>query len=249
MPSEPSQSENLPRMYYELADWWPLISAPEDYAEEAVFIRAALGRGVSGAFNTLLELGSGGGNNASHLKSNLKLTLVDRSVQMLSVSRGLNPDCEHLAGDMRNIRLNRQFDSVLLHDAIMYMTTLDDLRKALETAWVHCRPGGAMLVLPDAVRETFHAKTHQGGHDGLGRAMRFLSWTYDPDPTDATYITDYVYLLRNDPDRTRVLYDRHIEGLFPRATWLRTMQDVGFTPRLIVDPFERETFLGIKDAG
>jgi hypothetical protein len=27
--------EETPRLYRELAEWWPLLSAPEDYAEEA----------------------------------------------------------------------------------------------------------------------------------------------------------------------------------------------------------------------
>lgn len=246
--NEPSQSEISPQMYRKLAEWWPLLSAPEDYAPEAAYIRTTLQAGVQGPLKTILELGSGGGNNASHLKSDFMLMLVDLSEQMLSVSRKLNPECKHLPGDMRTVRLDRQFDAVLLHDAIMYMTSLLDLRKALETAWVHCRPGGAVLVMPDAVQETFQAETRHGGHDGIGRALRFLEWVYDPDPTDSTYLTDYIFLLRTEPDHIEIVYDRHIEGLFPRAAWLQTMREVGFVPSLIVDPFKRETFLGIKES-
>jgi len=32
----------LPALYRELADWWPLLSAPEDYAEEALFYERAI---------------------------------------------------------------------------------------------------------------------------------------------------------------------------------------------------------------
>jgi hypothetical protein len=32
----------LPLMYTELADWWPVLSAPADYAEEAAFVRESL---------------------------------------------------------------------------------------------------------------------------------------------------------------------------------------------------------------
>ncbi len=95
---------------------------------------------------TLLELGSGGGNNAFHLAATFaSLTLTDLSPAMLAVSRGLNPGCEHIQGDMRSLRLDRTFDAVFVHDAIEYMTTLSDLRRALETAYVHCRPGGCAL--------------------------------------------------------------------------------------------------------
>ena len=49
---------------------------------------------------TLLELGSGGGNMASHLKRDLRLTLTDLSMQMLDESRRINPEAEHLVGDI-----------------------------------------------------------------------------------------------------------------------------------------------------
>ena len=41
-----------------------------------------------------------------------------------------------------------------------------DMRRAMETAWVHCRPGGAVLFAPDYVRENFPgALTDDGGCD------------------------------------------------------------------------------------
>src|SRR3712207_9249425 len=109
---------------------------------------------------TLLELGSGGGNNAVHLKAHFaQVTLTDLSPEMLAVSRALNPDCEHLLGDMRTLRLGRAFDVVFVHDAIDYMTTREDLRLALETAAVHCKPDGLGLFVPDYVREAFEPST------------------------------------------------------------------------------------------
>jgi hypothetical protein len=78
--------------------------------------------------------------------------------------------------------LGREFDSVFIHDAIVYMTTTYDLRSAVKTAYVHLKPGGAALFEPDYVRETFKPSTRHGGHDGKDRALRYLEWTYDPDP-------------------------------------------------------------------
>jgi hypothetical protein len=155
---------------------------------------------------------------------------------MLAVSRALNAECEHVSGDMRTVRLGRQFDAVFLHDAICYMTTLDDVRSAIETAYLHCRPGGAALFAPDHVRETFHESTDCGGHDAEGRGLRYLEWTWDPDPSDSTYLVDYAYLLRSADQTTRVVHDRHVEGLFARADWLRLLADVGFEARAV--PFD-----------
>ena len=88
-----------PKLYGELAAWWPLLSAPADYAEEAAGYQRILLEGCEQPTPTLLELGSGGGNNASHLKARFSMVLVDRSPGMMQVSRALNPECEHIEGD------------------------------------------------------------------------------------------------------------------------------------------------------
>lgn len=230
-----------PKLFTALAAWWPLLSSPADYVEEAAFYERALLDACELPAQTLLELGSGGGNNASHLKARFRMVLVDRSPGMLQVSRALNPECEHIQGDMRTVRLDRQFDCVFVHDAVVYMTTENDLRQAIETAYVHCKPGGAAVFAPDHVRETFRGSTDHGGHDGADRGLRYLEWTWDPDPDDTTIVVDYAYLLRDADGTMRVEGDRHVEGLFARADWLRVLANVGFQPtRVVFDHSELE---------
>lgn len=214
--SDGSVSDEGPKLYGELASWFHLLTAPAGYAQEAAFYGDALVEASAGRVETLLELGSGGGDTASHLKQRFELTLVDRSPGMLALSRTINPECEHLEGDMRTVRLGRQFDAVLIHDAISYMTSEADLRAAIETAFVHCRSGGAAIFAPDHVRETFRPATDIGGHDGEDRSLRYLEWTWDPDPTDTTYLTDFAYLLREADGSLRVVHNRHVMGLFGR---------------------------------
>jgi SAM-dependent methyltransferase len=240
------------KLYEDLAPWWPVMSAPADYAEEAELYSRTLVRSGDQPARTLLELGSGGGNNASHMKRQFELTLVELSAGMLGVSRALNPECEHLQGDMRTVRLGRTFDRVFIHDAICYMTTLSDLRRAIETAYLHCRPGGAALFAPDHVRETFEPSTDHGGEDGPSRSLRYLEWTTDPDPTDTTYQVDYAYLLRDADGKVRVEHDRHVEGLFSRADWLALLADLGFQGTVVpfdhseLEPGTQELFMGVK---
>ena len=224
------------KLYGELASWWPLLSAPSDYAEEAAFYREKLVGAARQPVRTVLELGSGGGNNASHLKSHFEMVLVDRSPGMLAVSRALNPECEHVQGDMRSVRLGREFDAVFVHDAIAYMTSEADLRQVFETAFAHCRPGGAAIFAPDHVRDTFAPSTDHGGHDGADRGLRYLEWTWDPDPSDTTYTVDFAYALRSSDGSVHVEHDRHIEGLFARSDWLRLLALAGFEARMV--PFD-----------
>lgn len=233
-----------PRFYAELAEWWPLFSPPSHYVEEASDLLARLSVSGHGARPTLLELGSGGGSLAFHLASRFDLTLTDPAPGMLAESRRVNPSAEHIEGDMRTLRLGRTFDVVLLHDAVMYMTTPEDLRAALDTAATHCRPGGTVAVLPDFVRETFEPGLDTGGEDGPdGRAFRYLAWTRDPVPADTTYHVDYAFLLQGPDGRVTVEHDRHVEGLFARADWLRWLAEAGLPAEAIRDPWNRDIFI------
>lgn len=222
------------RLYSDLAPWFHLLSHPSSYASESEHIARVVDAVVDGPAETLLELGSGGGNNASHLKRRFECTLTDLSEEMLALSRTLNPECEHVQGDMRTIRLGSTFDVVLVHDAVMYMTTEDDLRAAIGTAAAHLRPGGVAVFTPDTTREQFAPATSHGGHDGEGgRSLRYLEWTHDPDPEDTTYDADFVAVLRETGKPTRVEHELHTCGLFPDSTWRRLIAETGLE---LVDP-------------
>ncbi len=149
-------------------------------------------------------------------------------------------------GDMRDLRLGRQFDAVLLHDAVVYMTTEAQLRDALETAFVHTRPGGAAIVAPDLFTETFVEGSHvYEGSEGA-RQLKCLEWVWDPDPTDSTYTVDYAFMLR-DGVMMETAFDRHVEGLFSRSDWLDLLGKVGFHPettvREVAEGFSDEVFV------
>jgi len=233
--------------YQELSDWWPLFSPPIHYVEEAEDLLRRLAPLPAAGTAKMLELGSGGGSLASHLKDQFRLTLTDLSAGMLAQSRAINPEAEHIQADMRTLRLNREFDYVLVHDAVCYMTTVDDLQQAIDTAAVHCRRGGTVVFLPDFVKETFAPGTEDGGEDAPdGRGFRYLAWCWDPDPCDTTYIVDYAFLLREANGDVRAVHDRHIEGLFARATWLKAFEAAGLPATSDLDEFGRDVFLARK---
>ncbi len=235
-----------PKLYDKLAPWFHLVTAPQDYEEEAAFYSDILKQGAERPVKTVLELGSGGGNNACHMKKHFRLTLSDISPEMLKLSQSINPELEHIEGDMRTLRLQRTFDAVFIHDALDYLLTEQDLRQTFQTAKSHLNPGGILLLAPDNVRETFRELTEHGGHDGPRRAARYLEWQYDPDPADTTYTVDYAFLLRDADGSVRTIHDRHNCGLFPRVTWLNLLENCGFKSSTRDDPFGRgELFVGV----
>jgi SAM-dependent methyltransferase len=238
-----------PKLYGELAGWFHLLTPPEEYEEEAGIYGRTLEEAAEGPVRTVLELGSGGGNNASYLKRRFDMTLTDLSEEMLEGSRSLNPELEHLPGDMRALRLGREFDAVFAHDAVDYLTAPEDLRACMETAWVHLRPGGVALFVPDYIRESFTPGVDHGGTDRGDRGLRYLEWQWDPDPDDTTYLVDFAYLLREGTE-VRAVHDRHVCGLFGRDQWLGLLRAVGFRaehrPTVLSDGAGNEMFVALK---
>ncbi|MDQ3487005.1 MAG: class I SAM-dependent methyltransferase [Acidobacteriota bacterium] len=215
-------------LYADLVPWYHLVDPAEDHLDEADAFEDAFTRGAVRPPSTLLELGSGAGHNALHMKRRFKCTLTDLSPQMLARSQALNPECEHRHDDMRTVRLGRTFDTVLVHDAVCYMTTEEDLLAAASTAFVHTTPGGRAIFAPDCVSETFRESSEVIAGDDGTRALRCVAWTWDPDPRDSTANVEFAFLLREGTNVSAV-HDRHVEGLFSRDTWERVLASTGYS--------------------
>jgi len=224
-----------PRLYDDLADLWPLLSPPSDYAAEAHDVRRILTDHLAehppaqGDRPALLELGAGGGHTIHHLTDDFHCTALDIAEPMLANCRALNPAVDTIVGDMRTVRLERTFDAVLVHDAVDYMTSEHDARAAIDTAAAHLRPGGVALIAPTYTRENFeNQQTETDQRTADGRTLTYLCYVHDPDPHDSTFELVLVYLIRDAQGELRIEHDRHTCGLFDAQTWLRLMDAAGF---------------------
>ena len=147
-------SAKLQAAYNELAwteDWFV---EPSDYEEEVGFYISLIHQYAAEHPTTLLHLGSGAGGMDWVFKRGFAVTCVDISPKMLARARSAHPDIEYIEADIRSLRLNRLFDAVAIPDCINYMTSLDDLRRAVKTAARHLKPGGVLLVV-GKTSETF----------------------------------------------------------------------------------------------
>ena len=219
------------RLYTDLSWTWPLISPPEHYAGEAREFWNFLRAGAVGEVREVLHLGCGGGHVDSNLKKYVRITGVDLSPSMLRLARRLNPEGTYRRGDMRPVRLGRTLEGAMISDAVGYMRTPRDLARAFATAFRHLRPGGAFVSYAEHARELFEQNWTQAirGRRG-GVEVVFIENRYDPDPRDTSFEATFVYLIRRH-GRLTVETDRHILGLFPTATWRRTLREAGFQVR------------------
>ncbi len=230
MPPTPAP-EDIPlhRLYCDLSGLMGVFSPPEDYAEEAAHWRHVLRERLGPGRHRALELGAGGGHCLSHLTDMVKAVATDLSPAMLRQCRRLNPGVPVVAGDMRTLRLAATFDAVLIHDAIAYLTSEDDIRRTLATAAAHLRPGGVLILAPDHYAETFTPPvTAHECHTHDGTTVAYFEYTYDPDPTDHT-ISSLLTCVIQTAAGVRIEHDRHLTGLFAQRHWLDLLRAGGFT--------------------
>lgn len=228
----------MPRLYTDLAHLWPRLSPPEDYAPEADAIRhALLDHGLTlDPRCRLIEFGAGGGHTLYHLRHDFDCVAVDLAPAMLEQCRRLNPDVETHVGDMRTVRLDRVFDAVLIHDAIDYLTTEDDLRATFATAAAHLNDRGILLVAPTYTRETFEPDAIESDNDsGIPRSSNVgvdLSYTTtirDTDPADSIFEMTLTYRLTDrETGETQTIEDHHTCGLFAEADFSHLLDEAGF---------------------
>lgn len=221
-----------PRLYHELAHLWPLLSPPDDYAPEAERIHKLfahyLNPAPKGQRHSILELGGGGGHTLLHLADRYEVHAADRSESMLANCRDRDPRIQTHRGDMRIIRLDRRFDAVLAHDAIDYLTDLDDLRSTCATAAAHLKPGGLFLAGPTYVAD--HFPDHESVHDtrdSEDREVAYVSYVNRPMPGSTRYELAMTILVREN-GRLRIEEDRHTCGLFPTRLWHDVLTEAGF---------------------
>jgi SAM-dependent methyltransferase len=184
-------------MYGDLAWLWPIISPPEDYVEETELFSKTIKEHSKIEVKTLLHLGCGGGHNDQTFMRYFELTGIDISEEMLQLARELNPEVAYHRGDMRTIRLKESFDAVAILDSITYMSTEEDLRRAFHTAYEHLKPGGVFLTCVEECKEKFKQnKTQCTVHSRGDVNVAFVENDYDPDPTDTTFESTFVYIIR-----------------------------------------------------
>jgi SAM-dependent methyltransferase len=129
--------------------YYDLLYRDKDYRAEADYIHALVSKHRPGA-RTLLDLGCGTGKHASLLaERGYDVVGVDRSPAMLAEARArpaTRGRTEFVEGDLRTVRLERQFDVVVsLFHVMSYQTTNADLLAGLATLRAHLAPGGLFV--------------------------------------------------------------------------------------------------------
>lgn len=211
--------------YTSLAWTERILAPPGGLAEEAQVYIEAVKRNSGGKARTMLHLGCGAGGHDFHFKDHFDVTGVDLCEEQLVLARDLNPGVRYFQGDMRNVRLGRNFDAVVIPDSIMYMTTMEDLGKALMTSAAHLDPGGVFLAVVHP-KEIFRDNNFvYSGSDGETVVTVFEN---NHVVSDSTYEAVMVYLIRRGGD-LQIHHEVHTLGLFSSREWMGALERSGLS--------------------
>ncbi len=213
--------------YNQLAWTEDFLADPEDYEQEVAHYVDLVREHASLPVHTLLHLGCGAGGQDHFFKRAFSVTGVDLSIGMLDKARAKNPEIEYIEGDMRTVRLDRQFDAVVIPDSIDYIATMGGLQQVIHTAALHLRPGGVLLVVCSTAEQYRNNNFVYSGEKGDVHVTLFENNFASPYKPQTHEITLFYLIRRHGELKT---YSEHIiAGLFAQASWEAVFKEAGLT--------------------
>ncbi len=170
------------------AEMYDLLYASKDYEGECDRLETAF-KLATRQVHSVLDLGCGTGNHAIPLaRRGYSVVGVDRSPGMLERARGKangprETQVEFVLGDLRDVRLNRQFDVCIVMFAVLgYQATNRDVAASLDNVRHHLQPGGIFAFdvwNGAAVLAVGPSERRRTAPDGERRLIRFSSGRLD----------------------------------------------------------------------
>lgn len=216
------------QLYGEYAWIWELMRDDTMFQEEVDSIVQIAESQLQRPIQSMLELGSGGGYLARCVPDAIEMVLVDMAPDMLRISEQRQPTRQHICADMTSVDLGRVFDVVLVHDAIMYVDSIESAERLLHNIRKHLANDGVAIIIPDVVSESFMEKalhTESASNDGLVQ-LQFTEWHWDRNPEDHKVQVEFSILIRDHRDvetervQVKALHETHDMLVLSFMEWM-----------------------------
>ncbi|HVE44866.1 MAG TPA: class I SAM-dependent methyltransferase [Gammaproteobacteria bacterium] len=133
--------EKVYESYNEIVDWFD--DARTKTLMESGYLNLIVDSVPAGS--SVLDLGCGTGEPIAQffIEKGFKITGVDGSEKMIELCKKRYPNEQWIVSDMRDIKLNQQFDVVLAWHSFFHLDH-DSQRKMFKIFDVHIKPGGIL---------------------------------------------------------------------------------------------------------
>jgi len=141
------------KVFSNYAQYYDLLNKEKEYNSEVKYILSLL-KQFSLDAKSILDLGCGTGLHAINFaKNGYNIHGIDQSHEMITIAKKRlleqshpNESINFSVGDIRNVSLDKKFDTVIsLFHVMSYQTTNDDLISTLRTVDNHLNSGGLFI--------------------------------------------------------------------------------------------------------
>jgi len=235
-------------MYAKMARYYDRIYSFKDYAAETAKLIGWINEHQQSNGKRLLDVACGTGHHLEFLAKSFDAEGLDLSPELLECAKKRNPELTFLCADMRAFDLPARFDVITcLFSSIGYMTTIEDLRKAVANMARHLVPGGVLIVESWLTPDVWKAGSVHG---------MFID---DPDLKIARVNTSFtqgrmsifdLHHLVGTPEETFHFVEHHEMGLYTMEEMTSAFESCGLTTT--VDPeglMNRGVYIGVRSNG
>lgn len=216
----------------------------KDYAAESAELHTLIQARCKGA-RSLLDVACGTGGHLVHLREWYEVEGVDLDPGMLSRARRRLPGVSLHEADMASFSLGRRFDAVTcLFSSIGYLSSHDELQRAVATFSRHLNPGGVLVidgwVRPDRWRGpgTIHVETVEADDMTVVRMSRSTR--------DGAVTCLEIHHLVATRDGIEHLADHHRLILFTKADYESAFRAAGLALEVVASPIpDRDRYVGL----
>lgn len=178
--------------------------------------------------NTLLDVACGTGLEDLYLKKYFTVAGVDVHQGVLDIARKRNPEITYKRGDMRTFKFDEDFDVICCFDAMMYLQTVEDLKKTFKNFYSHLRKGGVLVFYVDHLRENCQNTQQCTAKEKDDLHVILFEDFYGEEDRGESYL---IFVVRKE-GRSEVFVDKHTLTIFRLAEVEDAAREAGFTLHL-----------------
>jgi SAM-dependent methyltransferase len=236
----------MTNFYTRLAKYYDQMYSFIDYQENAKKLHKIIQRYKATLGNYLLDVACGTGTHILYLQDKYQAMGLDISEEMLAIAREKCKGVEFIQSDMVTMDIDRRFDVITcLFGSIGYLTTHDDLVKAINAFSKHLVTGGVLIIEPIFTLETVHDRSM--GIICLDLPEIKIARTNVSRKEGDLVFLDFHFLISTKDMGTEHFVDPSPMGVFSRDTYLQLMQESRLSASFIEPDFTRSgLFIGVK---
>ena len=232
-------------MYKQFAKYYDSIYQWKDYESESKTLRTIMRKYKTSRGKEMLDVACGTGNHIQFLKKYFNITGVDIDKDMLRIARKKLPDIKFIRGDMRNFKLNKQFDVIVcLFSAIGHLKTYTNLEKTIKNFSIHLKSGGVIIMEPFVDPKVFIDNNLSA--DFVDKPDLKLARMVVSKRNKSLGIFDFHFLV-GEGRKIKYFVDRQYLGMFEKKKVLSMMKVAGLKAKFLRKKNEyRGRYIAVK---